>query len=416
MPTRVIAPASVRSGSLTFVGPRRASTASIAPVASEPMATSRLGRSAGYPAALPTQPSGLGGFTAVTSSPPIYRVAPPRASQASVIMEPAATGAQMEPVVTPMTPTAASVTPVYAPAPVQGACTPIGSYAPAPVTPPLPSPAPVSVLDLPPEPPQPLTTGFPDPVAIERQKAAYARGLNEQLQHGTEVLAQQLKQQSDYLFSMGDQQKRQYELQVNQHIKQQELALAQQHNEQLLMLQHAAQQQKAALEHQSNALILEYNQRKAHEDIRNQQYQFAKQHHEMQAKYDEEMRQIQEQQAQHAAQHSAQQAMHAQQAAATAYVAPTQCPTPMASYSPPPQQVSAPLQTAMPPPTAVYASAPATCYGGQTPPAVLTPSNGASGMVTQSVVLQPTVAHYGAMPGSAPGSVSTPMEPVAYTT
>jgi len=226
------------------------------------------------------------------------------------------------------------------------------------------------------------------------------------------VLAQQLKQQSDYLFAMGDQQKRQYELQVNQHIKQQELALAQQHNEQLLMLQHAAQQQKAALEHQANALILEYNQRKAHEDIRNQQYQFAKQHHEMQIQYETDMRNIQELQAQHTAQHSAQQAMHAQQAAA-AYVAPTQCPTPMASYSPPPQQVAVPSQAAIPPSTAVLASAPPTCYGGQVPPTVLT--NGAS-VVAQPVMSQPAVAHYGVMAGSFAGTAVTPMEPLAYTT
>eukprot|EP00913_Durusdinium_trenchii_P009438 g8871.t1 len=62
--------------------------------------------------------------------------------------------------------------------------------------------------------------GLPEPNSIERQKNAYARGLEEQLRHGTDVLAQQLKQQSDYLLAMGDQRKRQYALQVDQEIKQ----------------------------------------------------------------------------------------------------------------------------------------------------------------------------------------------------
>jgi len=379
----------------------------------------------------------------VTSSPPIYQVVPPQASPTSTIQEPVAACAQMEllqlpgatdavleQITTPVRSTAASIVHSYAPLPAQvacqpvavGCCTPIGSYSPAPATAPVPSPAPVVVptpahsgAELPPEPPQSLTVGFPDPDAVERQKAAYARGLNEQLQQGTEMLAQQLKQRSDQLLAMGDQQKRQYELQVNQHIKQQELALAQQHSEQLLMLQQAAQQQKAALEHQANTLILEYNQRKAHEDIRNQQYQFRRQQQEMQAKYDEEMRQIQEEKAQHAEQHVAQQAAHAQQTG-TAYVPPTQCPTPMASYSPPPQQVLVSSRTAVAPPTAVFTSAPPTCYSGQGPATLLTSSNGASGVVTHtSVTAQPIVAQYGMMQGSLPGGASTPMEPVAYT-
>ena len=86
--------------------------------------------------------------------------------------------------------------------------------------------------------------GLPDPTSIERQKTAYAKGLEEQLRweevesdvaerHGTDVLAQQLKQQSEYLFAarsprltgldstcgfsscqMGDQRKRQFALQA----------------------------------------------------------------------------------------------------------------------------------------------------------------------------------------------------------
>jgi len=142
-----------------------------------------------------------------------------------------------------------------------------------------------------------LTKGIPDPSSIDRQKANYARGLEEQLQAGTSVLNQQLKQQTDYLYAVGDQEKRQYALQVDQRIKQQEMDLAKQHNEQVMMLQQAAQQQKSALEHQANALLLEYNQKKAQEDLLVQQYQFQKQNYEIQLKYNDEMRNLQSQQA-----------------------------------------------------------------------------------------------------------------------
>lgn len=166
-----------------------------------------------------------------------------------------------------------------------------------------------------PQVPPSLTAGLPDPTSIERQKNAYARGLEEQLRHGTEVLAQQLKQQSDYVFAMGDQRKRQFALQVDQEIKQREMELAQQHNEQLLLLQQAAQQQQSALEHQANALLLEYNQKKAQEDLSYQQYQFQKKQYETQLQYNEEMKELQVQQTAAQQQVAHQRACIAQQAA-----------------------------------------------------------------------------------------------------
>lgn len=165
-----------------------------------------------------------------------------------------------------------------------------------------------------PQVPPSLTAGLPDPTSIERQKSAYSRGLDDQLKHGTEVLAQQLKQQSDNLFAMGDQRKRQYALQVDQEIKQREMELAQQHNEQLLLLQQAAQQQKSALEHQANALLLEFNQKKAQEDLAYQQYQFQKQQYETQLQYNDEMKELQAQQHAASAQVAQQRAFIAQQA------------------------------------------------------------------------------------------------------
>ncbi|OLP77382.1 hypothetical protein AK812_SmicGene42558 [Symbiodinium microadriaticum] len=222
---------------------------------------------------------------------------------------------------TPTVPARYSIASPAAPrASVSGSSTPVvpvgsqwGTVSPLP-------PAPAMVLGaepsapVEPQVPPSLTAGLPDPTSIERQKSAYSRGLDDQLKHGTEVLAQQLKQQSDNLFAMGDQRKRQYALQVDQEIKQREMELAQQHNEQLLLLQQAAQQQKSALEHQANALLLEFNQKKAQEDLAYQQYQFQKQQYETQLQYNDEMKELQAQQHAASAQVAQQRAFIAQQA------------------------------------------------------------------------------------------------------
>ena len=54
----------------------------------------------------------------------------------------------------------------------------------------------------PPAPPQPLTTGMPDPATIAKQKAAYSKMLDDQLKQGKDVLDHQVKYQKEYLFSL----------------------------------------------------------------------------------------------------------------------------------------------------------------------------------------------------------------------
>eukprot|EP00928_Gymnodinium_smaydae_P086956 TRINITY_DN71335_c0_g1_i1.p1 TRINITY_DN71335_c0_g1~~TRINITY_DN71335_c0_g1_i1.p1 ORF type:complete len:446 (+),score=78.78 TRINITY_DN71335_c0_g1_i1:69-1406(+) len=214
----------------------------------------------------------------------------------------------------------------YAPPPVRTGELHTASHSVLPVAPIDPVAAMVSPEPQEPTLPPSLTAGIPDPPSIDRQKAMYARGLDDQLDQGKQVLNVQLKQQTEYLYAIGDQQKRQFALQIDRQIKQKEMELAQQHNQQLLMLQQAAQQQKSALDHQANALTMEYNQKKAHEDLLMQQYEFAKAHFETTMKYTEEMRQLQQQQdiahQQVAAQHTqlAQQVQIASQHAQSAHM------------------------------------------------------------------------------------------------
>lgn len=231
-------------------------------------------------------------------------------------------------------------------------------------------PQPSVTLERPP--PPALTAGLPDPHQIESQRGSYMKGLDEQLKQGADVLNQQLKQQQDNLLRMGDQQKRQFGLQVDQQIKHQELELVQQHNHQLLMLQQAAQQQKVALEQQANALLIEYNQKKANEDLASQMFQFENAAADAHRKYQTEIQALQSQQAMGARQLAAQgealarqasisnmQAIAAQQVASRTSASLT-CPMPTSSYlqplgTTPPASYLPPIQPgfAPPPPSGV---------------------------------------------------------------
>lgn len=174
---------------------------------------------------------------------------------------------------------------------------------------------PAEVLAPPPQPPQRLTTGIPDPSAIEQQKQAYSQGLDEQLRQGAAILNQQLKQQMDQLHQLGDEQKKKYFVQVDHEIKSQELGLVQQFKEQLLMVQTAAAQQKRILGQQATALLLEYNQKKAQEDLLMEEYKLSKLAYDNQQRFNEEQSSLQQQQA------VASQAAVAQQAAVEQHAA-----------------------------------------------------------------------------------------------
>jgi len=157
-------------------------------------------------------------------------------------------------------------------------------------------PGAMEVRPPPPNAPERLTTGIPDPGAIESQKAAYSKGLDDQLRQGAAILNQQLKQQMEQLHQLGEQQKKKYFVQVDHEIKSQELGLMQQFKEQLLMVQQAASQQKRILGQQATQLLLEYNQKKAQEDLLMEEYQIAKSAYDSQVTFSNEFQSLQQQQ------------------------------------------------------------------------------------------------------------------------
>merc|ERR1719327_1839027 len=162
---------------------------------------------------------------------------------------------------------------------------------------PLISSIPTEIQPPPPQPPQRLTEGIPDPNAIEQQKQAYSQGLDDQLRQGAAILNQQLKQQMDQLHALGDEQKKKYYVQVDHEIQSQELGLVQQYQEQLLMVQTAAAQQRRILGQQATSLLLEYNQKKAQEDLLMEEYQIAKSAYDSQQRFSQEQQSLQQQQA-----------------------------------------------------------------------------------------------------------------------
>merc|ERR1719272_2208516 len=129
-----------------------------------------------------------------------------------------------------------------------------------------------------------LTVGIPNPAQIQSQKDGYAKALEKQYQDGAAAITAETKLKKEMLGEQAKQQKAQYTLQVQSQLQAQNLLLDQQMNSQLMMLQEAAMHQKSALEQQAAALSLEYQQKKAEEDMLAKQYQIQTQYYEAETK------------------------------------------------------------------------------------------------------------------------------------
>merc|ERR550537_2049712 len=133
-------------------------------------------------------------------------------------------------------------------------------------------------------PPVNLLEGLPKPEQIEGQKAGYAKALEQQFKAGSDTISKETEIKKKMLIDTAEQQKAQYTLQVQSQLQQQNLLLDQQMNSQIMMLQEAAMQQKSALEQQAAALTLEYQQKKAEEEMLVKQYQIQKQFYDAEQK------------------------------------------------------------------------------------------------------------------------------------
>jgi hypothetical protein len=137
--------------------------------------------------------------------------------------------------------------------------------------------------------PQRLTSGMPDPGSVAKQRESYLRALEEQERQAIGVLEQQRAQQVGLLRAQGDQQKKKFCLEVNQQVAQNDIVLDQQHSEQMMVLNQQYSQQRGILENQANALIMEFQQKKAQEDMMLQHYKLQVDQYSQQKVYNEEM-------------------------------------------------------------------------------------------------------------------------------
>jgi len=129
-----------------------------------------------------------------------------------------------------------------------------------------------------------LTEGLPDPESIETQKKAYAQGLQIQSSEAESMMEQQLKAQVAHIWSQANAEKHTYNVELDQQKGQKILGLTAQFNQQKMQLREAAQTQKVLLEQQSSALTLEYQSRKAHQDLLMSHHEAQKRHYAEQVK------------------------------------------------------------------------------------------------------------------------------------
>jgi len=141
---------------------------------------------------------------------------------------------------------------------------------------------------------------MPDPKAVDQQRSAYAKALDTELQKSIQAIQEKNAMEKKMLAQAAQQQKAMYELQVDQMVQGQAAMLDEQRNMQLLGLQQEAMNQKTALENQAAGLKLEYEQRKAQEEMMFKQYELQKTYYDSErkmAQQQQEFAQMQQQQA-----------------------------------------------------------------------------------------------------------------------
>lgn len=137
-----------------------------------------------------------------------------------------------------------------------------------------------------------LTEGLPDPASIDMQKQAYLRQLEEQENMALAMLEQRRREQLDLVKNQGEAQKKAYNLQVDQEVQKHDLALSQQQGEHMMVLNQQYSSQRGVLEQQANQIVLEYQHKKAHEDMLMHQYQLQREMHDSMQKYEADLNSI----------------------------------------------------------------------------------------------------------------------------
>lgn len=130
----------------------------------------------------------------------------------------------------------------------------------------------ITSLRRPPQPPPELLEGIPDPASVERQKIEYAHGIDEMLAQQTALLAQKHQAVLDFLRAKNEQQKRHACAAIEQQRMKGEMEVQAKCAEKMMEISQAANRRKLELDKQANAMVTEYNARRAQEELSAQDY------------------------------------------------------------------------------------------------------------------------------------------------
>merc|ERR1740123_1501243 len=128
-------------------------------------------------------------------------------------------------------------------------------------------------------PPQRLTAGIPDPASIEHQKLQYSRAIDMELQKEAQQVQARAQQQKQMLMRGAQQEKAQSYITIDQYAQYGNMYVDDMTLSEVAYLQEESAQHRLVLEQQASALALEYNQRKAQEDMMMRQYQIQTQYY-----------------------------------------------------------------------------------------------------------------------------------------
>merc|ERR1740129_986197 len=127
--------------------------------------------------------------------------------------------------------------------------------------------------------PQNLTAGMPDPASIEHQKQQYSRAIDAEQQKEAQQIMAMAQQQKQMLKHRSQQEKAQSHVTIDQYATYGNSYVDEQTLAEVAYLQAESAQHRQVLEQQASALALEYNQRKAQEDMMMRQYQIQQQYY-----------------------------------------------------------------------------------------------------------------------------------------
>lgn len=149
-----------------------------------------------------------------------------------------------------------------------------------------------NIMGFAPAPPGPLTEGMKGPELLEKEKLAYHRALERQLAKESEAVTQEGELQKAMVEMQAKNQIAQFTLQVEEQLKLQCMQIDNGTANRTAALMEAAVTQRTMVDEKSAIATMEFQKKKAKEDMAQRNYLLQKQFHEAEVKMMAEFRQV----------------------------------------------------------------------------------------------------------------------------